>query len=81
MPTIVFDNLSKESVTLVVEPWAMAEPVLPNGKAFVEYDDPNAEISFAILEDGAPCIGIMADMTFRVGDRLIYNSRKFHVVE
>ena len=61
MATFLFENLQEKNVTLVIEPWAMAESVAPGGKVSFEVaDHPPPEIEFAITKEGNPFICVVS---------------------
>ncbi len=58
-----FQNLQTRPVRLGIEPWAMAEPVPPDGKVQFEVSDsPPPEIEFALTENGDPVIWVVSDI-------------------
>ena len=55
-----FTNLQKQTVTLAIEPWAMAEEVAPDAKVIFEVaDQPPPDIEFALV-DGHPYICVVS---------------------
>jgi hypothetical protein len=63
MAKFLFENLQNKTVTLVIEPWAMAEEVLPDGKVVFEVsDDQPPEIQFAIMSTGDPCVCVYSSV-------------------
>jgi hypothetical protein len=67
----IFENSQDKAVTLVIEPWAMAEEVPPGGKVVFEVaDDELPEIQFAITKSGDPFIWIYSSVVkFRANGR------------
>jgi hypothetical protein len=62
MAKIVFENFQDRTVTLGIEPWAMAEKVPKDGSVTIEFaDHPPPEIAFAIASDGSPLISIVSE--------------------
>ena len=64
MAKIIFENLQDKIVTLVIEPWAMAEMVPPGGKVFFEVadDHPPEVLVFALTAKGDPCIAVVSSL-------------------
>ena len=64
MAKIVFENLQDKVVTLVIEPWAMAEIVPPGGKVFFEVadDHPPEVLEFALTAEGDPFIAVVSSL-------------------
>src|SRR5262249_38716585 len=57
-----FTNLQKETVSLAIEPWAMAEEVPPDGQVIFEVaDQPPPEIDFALV-DGHPSLSVISSV-------------------
>ena len=63
MAKFLFENLQNKAATLVIEPWAMAVEVPPDGKVEFEVaDDKPPEIQFAILATGDPCVWVYSNL-------------------
>ena len=59
MPKFLVENLTKQTISLGVEPWAGQVVLAPDGKVEFEYEDP-AEVEFALLDDG-PSVTVVSD--------------------
>jgi hypothetical protein len=66
-----FQNLQSKAVTLVIEPWTMAERVEPDASVVFEVsDEPPPEIEFAMTAEGDPFISVVSDVVrFRAGGK------------
>ena len=65
-----FENLQQKTVTLSIEPWAMAEEVRPGGKLIFEVaDQPPPEIYFSLLDDYPSVSVISSFVRFRAEER------------
>jgi hypothetical protein len=62
MKTVRFDNLSERDVELIVEPWAWAGVVAPDGLVEIHYSGEDADvIEFALTKNGAPSVGVISN--------------------
>ena len=65
-----FENLQQQTVTLAIEPWAMAEEVPPNGKVIFEVADQPPPYIYFSLTAGHPCVSVMSSFVrFRAEGR------------
>ena len=63
MATVSFTNMQDRPVTLVIEPWAMAEVIPAGGKIAFEVADDSADgVEFALTEEGDPFIFILSSV-------------------
>jgi hypothetical protein len=63
MAKFTFQNGKDEPVTLVIEPWAMAETVPPGGTVVFEVaDHPPPQIEFALTREGDPYVAVVSDI-------------------
>jgi hypothetical protein len=73
---ILVTNFNDAPFGLQIEPWAQYETIEPNSRAEIIFDDHDCELEVSLTEEGGPFIGIMADITFSIDGRVIFNSRK-----
>ena len=73
---IIVQNLTASPFGLQIEPWAMYEKIAPNSQAELLFDELDRPLEFTLTEKGDAFVGIMADITFSIDGRVIFDSRK-----
>jgi hypothetical protein len=73
---IIIQNLNASPFGLQIEPWAMYEKIAPNSRAELLLYESDGPLEFTLTEEGDAFVGVMADITFSIDGRVIFDSRK-----
>lgn len=60
MATFTFDNAAPKTVTVAIEPWAVAIELESRGRIVITYDEP-ANLDVTLDENGSVTVGVAAD--------------------